>query len=229
MLWTILAILLVLWLVGVLANVGGGLIHLLLVVAAVVLVFAAFVFALVALGVVLAPHQAQLQIGILGGLFVGTIAVSGIRQLKYDEFSEAASAFSDVLRSRRVVHERICAREATEMIGDARTIAELNALLHTSALDIGLKNIEVVPADVALDIGRYNGGGPPGHTWTFQCPVAGGTMGNAGYFLTISGDARDAASLYRAERLAELVLPRLEAWFARLTAFRIDAEWNRFD
>lgn len=49
-------------------------------------------------------------------------------------------------------------------------------------------------------------------------------MGNAGYFLTISGDARDAASLYRAERLAELVLPRLEAWFARLTAFRIDAE-----
>ena len=39
MLWTILAILLVLWLVGVLANVGGGLIHLLLLVAAVVLVF----------------------------------------------------------------------------------------------------------------------------------------------------------------------------------------------
>jgi hypothetical protein len=39
MLWTILAILLVLWLVGLLANIGGGLIHLLLVVAAVVLVF----------------------------------------------------------------------------------------------------------------------------------------------------------------------------------------------
>ena len=38
MLWTILVILLVLWLVGLLANVGGGLIHLLLVVAAVVLV-----------------------------------------------------------------------------------------------------------------------------------------------------------------------------------------------
>ncbi len=39
MLWTIFAILLVLWLVGLLANVGGGLIHLLLVVAAVVLIF----------------------------------------------------------------------------------------------------------------------------------------------------------------------------------------------
>lgn len=38
MLWTILVILLVLWLVGLLSNVGGGLIHLLLVVAAVVLV-----------------------------------------------------------------------------------------------------------------------------------------------------------------------------------------------
>ena len=38
MLWTILVILLVLWLVGLLANVGGGLIHLLLVVAAIVLV-----------------------------------------------------------------------------------------------------------------------------------------------------------------------------------------------
>jgi Family of unknown function (DUF5670) len=38
MLWTILVILLVLWLVGLLSNVGGGLIHLLLVVAAVILV-----------------------------------------------------------------------------------------------------------------------------------------------------------------------------------------------
>lgn len=38
MLWTILVILLVLWLVGLLSNVGGSLIHLLLVVAVVVLV-----------------------------------------------------------------------------------------------------------------------------------------------------------------------------------------------
>lgn len=39
MLWTIFAILLVLWLIGLLANIGGGLIHLLLVVAAIVLIF----------------------------------------------------------------------------------------------------------------------------------------------------------------------------------------------
>ena len=38
MLWTILVILLVLWLVGLLAHVGGGLIHLLLVVAVIILV-----------------------------------------------------------------------------------------------------------------------------------------------------------------------------------------------
>ena len=38
MLWTILVILLVLWLLGLVANIGGGLIHLLLVVALVVLV-----------------------------------------------------------------------------------------------------------------------------------------------------------------------------------------------
>ncbi len=38
MLWTILVILLVLWLVGLLAHVGGGLIHLLLVIAAIVLI-----------------------------------------------------------------------------------------------------------------------------------------------------------------------------------------------
>jgi len=39
MLWTILVILLVLWLLGVIGSVGGGLIHLLLVVAAIVLIF----------------------------------------------------------------------------------------------------------------------------------------------------------------------------------------------
>ena len=38
MLWTILAVILVLWLLGVVGNVGGGLIHLLLLVAGVVLV-----------------------------------------------------------------------------------------------------------------------------------------------------------------------------------------------
>jgi hypothetical protein len=38
MLWTILVILLVLWLLGFISHVGGGLIHLLLVVAAIVLI-----------------------------------------------------------------------------------------------------------------------------------------------------------------------------------------------
>ena len=39
MLWTIIAILLVLWLLGLIGNIGGGLIWLLLVIAAIVLVF----------------------------------------------------------------------------------------------------------------------------------------------------------------------------------------------
>ena len=38
MLWTILVILLVLWLIGFLGHFGGGLIHILLVIAAIVLV-----------------------------------------------------------------------------------------------------------------------------------------------------------------------------------------------
>jgi len=39
LLWTILVVLVVLWLIGFVANVGGGLIHLLLVVAVIILVF----------------------------------------------------------------------------------------------------------------------------------------------------------------------------------------------
>lgn len=39
MLWTIVGVLLLLWLVGLLTEIGGGLIHLLLVIAAVVFVF----------------------------------------------------------------------------------------------------------------------------------------------------------------------------------------------
>jgi hypothetical protein len=39
MLWTILVILLVLWLLGLIGSVGGGFIHLLLVIAAIVLVY----------------------------------------------------------------------------------------------------------------------------------------------------------------------------------------------
>jgi K+-transporting ATPase A subunit len=39
MLWTIIGILAILWLVGLLAHIGGGLIHLLLVVAVVVFIW----------------------------------------------------------------------------------------------------------------------------------------------------------------------------------------------
>jgi Family of unknown function (DUF5670) len=39
MLWTIIAILVVLWLLGLIGHIGGSLIHLLLVIAAVVLIF----------------------------------------------------------------------------------------------------------------------------------------------------------------------------------------------
>ena len=38
MLWTIIVILLVLWLLGLIAHIGGGLIHLLLVIAVIVLI-----------------------------------------------------------------------------------------------------------------------------------------------------------------------------------------------
>ena len=38
MLWTILVVLLVLWLIGLLANIGGSLIHLILVIALVIFV-----------------------------------------------------------------------------------------------------------------------------------------------------------------------------------------------
>ena len=39
LLWTVLVVLVVLWLIGFVANIGGGLIHLLLVVALIILVF----------------------------------------------------------------------------------------------------------------------------------------------------------------------------------------------
>lgn len=39
MLWTIIGILIVLWLVGLLAHIGGGLIHILLVIAVIVLIY----------------------------------------------------------------------------------------------------------------------------------------------------------------------------------------------
>jgi hypothetical protein len=39
MLWTIIAVLVVLWLLGFIAHVGGGLIHLLLLVAGIIFIF----------------------------------------------------------------------------------------------------------------------------------------------------------------------------------------------
>lgn len=38
-LWTVLVVLVILWLIGFVANIGGGLVHLLLVVALIILVY----------------------------------------------------------------------------------------------------------------------------------------------------------------------------------------------
>ena len=38
-LWTVLVVLVVLWLIGLVANIGGGLIHILLVVAVIILIY----------------------------------------------------------------------------------------------------------------------------------------------------------------------------------------------
>jgi Family of unknown function (DUF5670) len=43
LLWTVVAILVVLWLIGLLVHIGGGLIHLLLVLAVIVLLYNLFV------------------------------------------------------------------------------------------------------------------------------------------------------------------------------------------
>jgi hypothetical protein len=43
MLWTIVVILIVLWLLGLVGNIGGGLIHILLVIAAIVVIYNLFV------------------------------------------------------------------------------------------------------------------------------------------------------------------------------------------
>jgi len=39
MLWTIIALLILLWLLGLIGHIGGGLIHILLIIAAVVLIY----------------------------------------------------------------------------------------------------------------------------------------------------------------------------------------------
>ena len=57
MLWTILVILLVLWLLGFLSHVGGGMIHLLLVIAAIVLVINLGVWPPHGLGDLVVPNR----------------------------------------------------------------------------------------------------------------------------------------------------------------------------
>jgi K+-transporting ATPase A subunit len=43
MIWTIIGVLVLLWLIGLLANIGGGIIHLLLVIALIVFIWDLFV------------------------------------------------------------------------------------------------------------------------------------------------------------------------------------------
>ena len=187
-----------------------------------ILLLAAAAFAVVAVLVVVAPQQAQLAVGLAGGILVLALALIGIRRLKYHEFHEAKSAVLDVLHARQAVHERICAHEATDRLRDARTLTQVNAIMRDSATELGFLRMEVVPASVARDLGRYDEAAP--RVWTFQCALGNATLGHGAHVLCISGDGHHDSRFGGAERLAQVFVPRLEAWFAKRALVTAQAE-----
>jgi UDP-GlcNAc:undecaprenyl-phosphate GlcNAc-1-phosphate transferase len=194
-----------------------------------VLVLMAMAFALVGMVVVFTPQQAQLRIGLIGGTVALAMALFGIRRLKYTEFDEAASTVADVVHARRIVHERICAREAARQIANAQSLAQVNHILQDSAAELRYIRMELVRAGA-----RANGVGgvaaSPGtngaasHAWVLECPVPDCHGAPASYVLSISGDPSVTRAGYGVERVAHLLTPTLQAWAARSSWGATDVE-----
>jgi UDP-GlcNAc:undecaprenyl-phosphate GlcNAc-1-phosphate transferase len=180
-----------------------------------VLVLYVVAAAFAGLGVLLgfAPPRRVALIAGLGGTASAAILVVGMRRLGYDEFLLAGKVVaSGPRRAREVIRSRILAEDMATVIGAARSLEEIQAVLADAAPDLGLLHMDVSGRGAGCNGWRP----PPGTTaWKLDfplCPYESSADPRVLRLRVATGDDQRPAG---AERVAHVLAPaireRLEA------------------
>lgn len=175
------------------------------------------VFAVVGLSIAFAPKPMLLGVGIAGGVLATVIVLYGIRRLDYIEFVEAGLSIvrrgGGVLKA---IRDQIHAREMVALFASRQNLEELNLLLAARAQRFGFVLMEVnreqlLRASPAFaDVPRL---------LKLDCTVTSrrGTSDES-LVLRIWSTMDYRNPVYGAERVARIMAPSIERWFAECDA-----------
>lgn len=169
--------------------------------------------ALAAVGilVVLSPPEGLLFVTAAGGLLCLVLLLVGLRGLDYHEFAEAGAVLAVApAKFRRVIRDRIHARDVAQVLRQAETLKVVNAILGDNAETFGFAHMEVRSSYGVSSI--LPGRGEQDVWWVVR-PLARPLVGEAPLALVIwCGRDFGGSRPFGVERVAAILVPALVTW-----------------
>jgi UDP-GlcNAc:undecaprenyl-phosphate/decaprenyl-phosphate GlcNAc-1-phosphate transferase len=179
----------------------------------VVLYVVAAALAAVGMLAVASPPERVVVITAAGGGLSLILLLVGLRGLDYHEFAEARAVIAVApAKFRRVIRDRIHARDVARIISTAETLAVVNAILEDNAAIFGFARLEVRPAE---GVSGLIPGAIDHDLWWIVRPLAPRVGGQAPLALVIwCGHGAGANRPFGVERVASILAPVLSKWIA---------------
>lgn len=162
-----------------------------------------------------APFVAA-SVAILGLVGVVVLLIYGTNLLSYHELMVAGEVLmSAPARARRVISDQILALDVTASVYNAKSVESVAALLSQSAGQFGFLAIELSGGDLESMDAVHNRIQPQLWAWKLDYPIRlSENLERTSYILSIWCSPDTSTRPYGAERVARILGPALEAWFA---------------
>jgi UDP-GlcNAc:undecaprenyl-phosphate/decaprenyl-phosphate GlcNAc-1-phosphate transferase len=149
-----------------------------------------------------APAGAVGAVALAGGALVLLLVSTGVRRLRYTEFSEAGLVIAgSYSRMRRVIQDQIGARDLCDRLATAGSVDEMDSVLQEAAAGFGFVRMELCRDTGGVDTLIH------GRTWKLDYPV---TSDGGATVLRIWCMLEVSHRPFGAERVARILAPALQ-------------------
>jgi UDP-GlcNAc:undecaprenyl-phosphate/decaprenyl-phosphate GlcNAc-1-phosphate transferase len=187
--------------------------------AVLVLYVAAIALAVIGVSLAFAPPAVVFVIAVVGGGISLLILLAGLRRLEYHEFMEAGAVLATgTLRVRRIIQDQIHARDVAHLVGQARSVTQLNSILEEGAMSFSFLGMQVCreTSPGELQLARLNG--DAARAWKLDYPVVPRLGAQDDPYVLRIWCGPGAARPHGAERVARLLAPAIEGWIQKVGA-----------
>lgn len=186
--------------------------------AALVMYGAAAALAVLGISLAFAPSTVVVAVAVAGGCVTLALLLYGMHHLDYHEFAEAgAVVISGVFRLRRVIQDQIHARDLCQVIPQAASLSELEAILADNAQNfgfVGMSICEEISAERSHSDHEVRCANP--RAWKLDYPVVPlGCSDPNPFVLRVWCDPGEGDRPLGALRVARILAPSISTWLVR--------------